>query len=114
MTTQTHFSQSLITNDPAKFSLYLKNREIKEISRALEHIMLLPKNERDKWVEEHGELMNRAFNDFIDSSTETFETGSSSNQFDDEMMELSQDLVVSLQDTFTRVQKILSNQQLNS
>lgn len=113
MAKHTHFSQRLVTHDPAKFSLYLKTREIKEIGKALEHIMLMPKDLRDQWVEEHGEFMNDAFNDFIDSSSATFDADDT--QFDDEMMELSQDLVFSLQETFNNVHKILSeNHKLKS
>lgn len=107
MRKQTHAANAVITNNPAKFSLFLKAREIKQIGKALDYIMLLPKAQRDKWVEEHGEFMNDAFNDFIDSSSETFDADST--QFDDEMVALSQDLVVSLQETFNRVHKILSD-----
>src|SRR5690606_23457821 len=100
---------TIVTNSPAKFSLYVKTREIKEISKALENIMLLPKDQRDRWVEDHGEFMNEAFNDYIDDSSESFEAEGA--QFDDEMVELSQELVMSIQETFNRVHKILSDHQ---
>lgn len=86
--------------------MFIKTREIKEIGKALDYIMLLPKDQRDRWVEEHGEFMNSAFNDFIDDSSGNFDDNT---QFDDEMVALSQDLVISLQDTFNRVHKILSD-----
>lgn len=98
------FSTGSSTRNAAKFSLYLKLREIKAIGTSLQHVMLLPPNEREAWVEQHGEFMSEAFNEYLDDSTDSLNDLS----FDEEMIEMSEDLVVSLQDTFNIVQGILN------
>lgn len=109
MAKQTRFSKKLTTDSATKFSLYLKTREIKEIGKALEHIMLLPRDERNRWIEDHGDFMSDSFDEFINRSSQTFDADNV--QYDSEMLALSEDLVVSLQETCNRLQVILSEHQ---
>ena len=43
----------------AKFNLYLKAHELKEVSKVLEQVLLLPQDQRSLWVEENGEMLSK-------------------------------------------------------
>lgn len=86
-----------------KFDLYLKSRELKELSRVLEQVLLLPQEQRFEWVEENGELVSEAVDGFIQDSSSALDGIS----LDPETMELSKELVLSLRDTMDIIQGIL-------
>lgn len=86
-----------------KFKLYLKLREIKGIQRVLTEVTQLSSEEQDKWVEEYGEMVNTAIDSFVDDSSMTFE----SIFTDDEMLELSQELIITLKETIEAVEGML-------
>ncbi len=77
-----------------KFSLFLKAREIKQITTVLERIMIMPTQERRKWFRDHGDMVQESFDTMIDDSNQLFD----GIRLDDETLELSQDLLVSLRE----------------
>lgn len=86
-----------------KFKLYLKVREIKGIQKILNDIEQLPLGDREEWIEEYGDMINTALDEFVDDSSFSFE-----NIFtDDETLALSQELVVTLRDTIQTVEGML-------
>lgn len=78
-----------------KFNLYLKARELKELSKVLENVLLLPEKKRKAWAKENSEFINKALDSLVQESNATL----SELSFDDETLQLSKDLIVSLRDT---------------
>jgi len=87
-----------------QFDLYVKLREIKQAAEVLEQIRSMPARERLDWAEEYGDMVNAAFEHFIDDSNSVLCDVS----FDSSTMKLSQDLIVSLRDTLVAVQHIVA------
>ncbi|NCN50934.1 MAG: hypothetical protein GW762_00615 [Candidatus Pacebacteria bacterium] len=86
-----------------KFKLYLKVREIKGIKKVISEIEQLPLGDREEWIEEYGDMINTALDNFVDDSSFSFE-----NIFnDDETLALSQELVSTLKDTIQSVEGML-------
>src|SRR5680860_1482351 len=81
-------------NSSLKFVLYLKNKEISEINKVLDRAMSLPKTEQKIWKENYGEMLNNALDLFVDDSNLVLNKLS----LDEEVLELSHKLVLSLQD----------------
>jgi len=96
-----------LSQDELKFDIYLRTREIKELGNVLKDILLLPAEKKQDWLEENGEIMNDSLDSFIDRSNIALHGLS----LDDEMMELSSDLVHSLQDTLTVMRSIIREHQ---
>jgi hypothetical protein len=96
------FLSSTPTNS-VKFSLYLKTHELKEISKLLENVLLLPEKKRKAWAKEHGEIINRAIDTFVQESNTTL----SELTFDEETLALSKELIISLRDTVDMIHGIL-------
>lgn len=104
------FMSSAQTNS-VKFSLYLKTHELREIAKALEYVVLLPEKERKVWAEEHGDIVNKAIDQFVQESNATL----SDLSFDDETLALSKELIISLRDTVDMIHGIFSeNRKLKS
>jgi hypothetical protein len=103
-------SQRLAVTDTitssTKFNLFLKTHQIKQVSDTLQHVMLLPKRKRQSWIREHGELVHQAFDNLVDDSNNLLDN----LQLDEETLELSQELVVSLRDAMNLVENILYDQ----
>lgn len=91
----------------AKFNLFLKAHELKEVSKILEQVLLLPQDERTAWVEENGEMLSEAIDIFVQDSNLTLEEVT----MDTETLELSKELVLSLRDTMNIIQGILFERQ---
>lgn len=98
---------SKATTTSAKFNLYLKAHELKEVSRVLEEIMLLPPEKREDWVSENGDILSEAVEIFVQDSNLALEDVT----MDSETLELSKELVLSLRDTMSIVQGILFDKQ---
>lgn len=94
---------SKASSGSAKFDLYLKSRELKEVSKILEQVLLLPTEQRELWVQENGELISEAVDTYIQDSSSALD----GIALDPEMMELSKELVLSLRDTMDIIQGIL-------
>lgn len=78
-----------------KFTLYLKAHELKELSKVLEGVLQLPEKKRQAWAKENGDFVNKALDSIVQESNATL----SELSFDDETLQLSKDLIVSLRDT---------------
>ena len=94
---------SSVPTSSVKFTLYLKTHELREISKVLENVILLPEKERKAWAKEHGEIINKAMDSFVQESNATL----SELTFDDETLALSKELIISLRDTVDMIHGIL-------
>ena len=86
-----------------KFRLFLKVREIKGIQKILDEVQMLPFEERERWIDEYGEMINEAIDEFVDDSGITIENIFS----DDEALALSQELIFTLKETISTVEGIM-------
>lgn len=103
--------KSTNSSSSLKFALYLKNREVDEINRVLDQALLLPKDKQEIWKQEYGEIINQALDLFVDDSNSILKKLS----LDDEILELSHKLVISLQDAVRSAEAIFgSDDQLDS
>lgn len=91
----------------SKFRLFLKNREIQQIKALLHHVLHLSSHDRSLWIEEYGEFVNQAFDALVDDSNLVLDE----LPFDDEVLELSHELVTSLRDALQLMEGILGDQQ---
>ncbi len=96
-----------ISQEEIKFDLYLRTREIRELGDVLRNILLLPVEQRKLWLDQNGDIMTDSLDTFIDQSNFTMH----GMQLDDELVELSADLVHSLQDTLTVLRSIVNEHQ---
>jgi hypothetical protein len=86
-----------------KFVLYLKVREITEVNDVLNQALTLPIHEQKKWAEDNGKILDTALNAFIDDTNVILEKIS----LDDEILDLSEKLVVSLKNAVHSIDKLL-------
>lgn len=107
MSVRTRYSLSDTVTSSTKFNLFLKTHEIREIQKVLGHVMLLPPEHRVSWVEENGEIIQAAFDSFIDDSNMVLDD----MMIDDEALELSQQLITSLKNALSIVENILNEGQ---
>ncbi len=91
-----------------KFNIFLKTHEIKQVNKALKSVLLMSRNEREEWLAENGEIVQTAFDSFIDDSNLVLE----SLTFDEDLAEMSQELILSLQNTMEIVNSILGEEQV--
>lgn len=107
----TKSSMLISTNDTTvssqKFVLYLKIREINEVNIALKQALKLPINEQQKWATENGTILDKALNSFIDDTNVILEKIT----LDDEILDLSEKLVVGLKNAVQNIDKLLSPQE---
>ena len=96
-----------LSQDEIKFDIYLRTREIKELGDLLRDILILPKGQRNDWLHENGEIMSHSIDSFIDDSNFALK----GIALDDEMIQLSGDLVNSLRDTLNIMQTVLKDHQ---
>lgn len=90
-----------------KFGLYVKTREMKQLEQSLKHILLLPKSEREVWLEDHEELVNELLESFVSDSTLALD----GLQLDPEAMKLSVEFVTTLRDVMNTLRGILEDAQ---
>jgi hypothetical protein len=107
MSARTNFLPTDTVTNSTKFNLYLKTHEIREIQKVLRHVLLLPPKRRLNWVEENGQIIQAAFDSFIDDSNLVLED----MMLDDEALELSHELVTSLKNALAIVENILTEEQ---
>jgi len=86
-----------------KFNLFLKTRELHAIESVLHKVLTLPSEERRAWVDSNGLWLQDAFDMFVQDSNMTLAEVS----LDEETMELSKELVMSLRNTMSMVDGIL-------
>ncbi|GIK84346.1 MAG: hypothetical protein BroJett025_09680 [Patescibacteria group bacterium] len=90
-----------------RFVLYLKVREITAVNKALQGALKLPLNEQKRWAEENGQILDTALNAFIDDTNVILEKIS----LDDEILDLSEKLVVGLRKAVQNIDKLLGPQE---
>lgn len=100
-------STSLGAVSSQRFVLFLKVREITEVNKALDGALSLPVNEQKKWADENGKILDIALNSFIDETNVILEKIS----LDDEILELSEKLVVGLKNAVQSIDKLLGPQE---
>jgi len=88
-----------------KFGLYVKTREMKQLEESLKHILLLPKTEREVWLQDHEVLVNDLLESFVSDSTLALD----GLQLDPEAMKLSVDFVTTLRDVMNTLRGILED-----
>lgn len=90
-------------NDSVKFNLFIKTNEIKQIIDSLQSVMLLPKKDREKWVTDHEEHVNRLLDTFMNDASLALD----GLYLDNEALKLSMDYVTSLRDAMNTLHSIL-------
>ncbi len=90
-----------------KFRLFLKTREIQQVNSLLQHVLMMPGGDRAQWIDEYGDLVHQAFDALVDDSNAVLDD----LPFDDEVLELSHTLVVSLRDALAMMEGILHDRQ---
>lgn len=78
-----------------KFDLVVRTRELHQLELLLKSIYAFSPDERKAWMNENGDFLSLAFEQFISEASETLQDLS----FDDETLDLSRELVVSLRET---------------
>jgi hypothetical protein len=89
--------------DSAKFQLFLKVREIKQLARVLQELQLRQKQERRTWIKENQALITELVDDFTDDSLAQLQGVAT----DTESVKLSMDLVATLRRTLLMVDTLL-------
>ena len=90
-----------------RFVLYLKVREITQVNKVIRKALRLPIHEQKRWADENGMILDTALNAFIDDTNILLEKIS----LDDEILDLSEKLVVGLRDAVHNVDKLLGPQE---
>ncbi|MBP7875980.1 hypothetical protein KA012_03215 [Candidatus Woesebacteria bacterium] len=83
------------TTGNTKFDLVLRNRELQQLEELLKQIYTYSSGERKAWVQENGNFLSIAFEQFISDASQTLQNMS----MDGETLSLSRDLVMSLRET---------------
>lgn len=90
-----------------RFVLFLKVREITEVNRSLSQALKLPVHQQKQWAEENGKILDIALNAFIDDTNVILEKIS----LDDEILDLSEKLVVGLKNAVHNIDRLLGPQE---
>lgn len=99
------------TPSSVKFGLYVKTHEMRQLESSLKQILLLPKNQREEWLNDHEEYVNELLDGFVSDSTVALD----GLQLDQEAMQLSVEFVTSLRDVMNTLRGILEDaKNLNS
>lgn len=103
-----HSSTKKADKQSLKFNLYLKNKEIVALRDMLDEITRLPLNEQSAWVDDYGQVIEDALDRFVEDSNSVFEN----LIFDDEILALSQEFVVTLRETIRLMDSIFSQTEM--
>ena len=90
-----------------RFVLYLKVREITAVNEVLDTALQLPIHEQKRWAQDNGKILDTALNTFIDDTNVILEKIS----LDDEILDLSEKLVVGLKNALQSIDSLLSPQE---
>lgn len=96
------YKKQLNNIEEVKFDLYLKIREIKQISLYLESILSLDSNKREKFVIDNKEMLEDLLDNLFDESI-TIVDGAS---LDKEAMNLTISLIQTVRNTVTVIQNL--------
>lgn len=78
-----------------KFDLAMRTRELRELEAILRNAHDLEPQAKQAWIQENGELLSDAFDQFLAETNPTLENLA----FDTEVLDLSKELVSTLRDT---------------
>src|SRR5690606_3269988 len=78
-----------------KFDIYVKIRELKQISEGLHRIHSLPKKEKETWLSDNESFMSEMMESVLQETMGTID----GIQLDSEALELSVELVSTMRDT---------------
>ena len=92
--------------DSLKFFLYLRNKEITIINQVLKKTLNLSVLQRDAWKEEHGAMMDSAIDVFIENANKLLKNLS----LDEEILDLSYSLILSLQEATKMIEAIYTQE----
>lgn len=90
-----------------KFSLYLKNRKAKEISKIMDQVLLWPKKNVDKWAKKFSPEISDMLDDMLDDAILVFNGAT----LDKESMELFAEFTKNLKTVTRQVQGVLITNQ---
>lgn len=83
------------TTGDIKFDLVLRTRELQQLETLLKEIYTYSSGERRAWVQENGEFLSFAFEQFISEASRALQDFS----LDNETLNLSKELVMTLRET---------------
>lgn len=93
-----------------KFDLYVKSREIQQISNSLKRLMLLPAEQRQTWLDENEGMVAELMDSFMDDSVLAMD----GLQLDKESMDLSVKLVTEMRNAMDMIHRMFSRDDAKS
>lgn len=85
------------------FSLYLKNRKVKEISKIMDEILLWPEEKLNGWAENFSEEVQMMLDDLLDEAVEVFDGAT----LDKELMPIFAEFTENLKNVTKQVQSVI-------
>ncbi|MCA9370192.1 MAG: hypothetical protein H6774_00055 [Pseudomonadales bacterium] len=104
MITTRSVQASTTTDSPAKFSLYLRVREIAQLGKELEKVMLLDDLEREAWMKENAHFVDEVLENMLYDSGEVL---LQEDVYDEEVLSLSEDLLMTMNDALSRLNTMM-------
>jgi hypothetical protein len=94
-------------NQSQKFQLYLKARQMSQAQQVLNDVKLMKPEKRKAWLKENSELVEQAFDGFIQESNQVLgQVG-----LDEESLKLSQTIVQGIKDSMDLMGDVVYKQQ---
>ena len=97
-----------LSQDEIKFDIFLRTREVKELGSVLRELSLMPQSKKSRWLKDNGEVVQAGMDDFLDDSKLVLQGVS----LDEEMVQLSGDLVSSMQETLSVMHAVFQDQKI--
>ena len=88
-----------------KFSLYLKNRKVKEISKIMDQVLLWPKKSINKWSKDFSPEISDMLEDLLDEAANSFDGVT----LDKELMELFAEFTQNLKTVTRQIHGVIIN-----
>lgn len=92
------------------FQLYIRSKEAKAMEDLMVFVKNLPDNERQAWLQEHADFLDRAFENMLDATDHTF----SRINFDTSLFSQTKDLLTTIQRTQLQLSGLLGEKKLSS
>ncbi|HCR81737.1 MAG TPA: hypothetical protein DIV47_04695 [Candidatus Pacebacteria bacterium] len=100
-----------IENEQVRFELQRKEKEIREISRILQGLLMKSRDERRVWLQENEDLMINLAEEFVDESLYKLDGA----QLDNETLELSVQVMTELRKTLGLFETVITgNEELEA
>lgn len=90
-----------------KFDIYLKNRQVTELVKIMEDVLLWPKSARKKWVKKFSPHITDMLDDFLEETVITFDGVS----LDQELITLFAEFTKNLQTVTEQVEGVVGANQ---